>query len=296
MPRRPRPLPPEFAWPRRSRSREATVVDQPGRTARRPTSGRRSTESAACRRDHASARPAGRRLTLLATGAAFSHVTAAARCTPCLCRHARARERSCTSASPSAHALRRAGSRRPSGRSASRRIVDSRHGVCRHHSRRARSATSRRSSRSPQLVAVGDRLVLRRGARQPHARLTRGAVADYPGTARDALGCVARSSLSTTASESPKESELRVVLHRGRASRPARQRVSVFDDRRTIRRARRPRRIAHLKIAIEYEGDHHRDQVPVARRSRSPAPARSPRVDLPERHTGRPDGSSSLPR
>ena len=62
-----------------------------------------------------------------------------------------------------------------------------------------------------ELVAVGDHL-LRRGAVSSLRTNSTGAVAGYPGRRGTRYACVARSSCSTTRSESPKESELRVLL------------------------------------------------------------------------------------
>ena len=105
-----------------------------------------------------------------------------------------------------------------------------------------------------QLVAVGDDL-LRRGT-VSRAALT-DAVAAYPG--RRGTARLRRAlELLDERSESPKESELRVLLIEAGFPSPL-VNASVCDDRGRFV-ARIDLSYPDLKIAIEYEGDHHRDK------------------------------------
>ena len=105
-----------------------------------------------------------------------------------------------------------------------------------------------------QLVAVGDNL-LRRGA-VSRAALT-DAVAAYPG--RRGTARLRRAlELLDARSESPKESELRVLLVEAGFPGRSSTRASATDRGRFV--ARIDLSYPDLKIAIEYEGDHHRDK------------------------------------
>jgi len=117
-----------------------------------------------------------------------------------------------------------------------------------------------------QLVAVGDHLV-------HHGIVGRGALADavnaYPGR-RGRANLRRALDLLDEGSESPKESELRVLLIEAGFTRPVANRVVRDEHGRFV--ARVDLSYPDLKIAIEYEGDHHREKIPwradLARRRR----------------------------
>ncbi|MCX6502637.1 MAG: hypothetical protein NT132_09575 [Microbacterium sp.] len=108
-----------------------------------------------------------------------------------------------------------------------------------------------------ELVAVGDRLL---SARDPLAGIAdlRTIVAHHSG-ARGAKIARLALELLTDRAESPKESELRILLiEAGYADLDVN--VEVFDDAGTFV-ARVDLALTRLRIAIEYEGDHHRDRA-----------------------------------
>lgn len=108
----------------------------------------------------------------------------------------------------------------------------------------------------PRLVAVGDALLFHRAPRLTrealvlaHARAGRA-----PGAAKRRLAL----DLMSDRSESPRESELRVIL--ALAGLPAPEvNVDVFDGARFVARVDLLFRSARL--VVEYDGDHHRDPV-----------------------------------
>lgn len=104
-----------------------------------------------------------------------------------------------------------------------------------------------------ELVAVGDVIIGRKGLRRSPNELA-AAVERHPRhrtRLRDALA------LLDDRAESPKESELRVLLVRNGFGGLVTQ-VEVHEpDGRFV--ARVDLAIPHLRIAIEYDGDHHRD-------------------------------------
>jgi len=104
----------------------------------------------------------------------------------------------------------------------------------------------------PRLVAVTD-VLLRRGInRHDLDRAHNRAGRRKPGRARRvrALG------LGDALSESPKESELRVLLHEARLPRPELN-VNIYDGARFV--ARVDMLIPEAMLVIEYQGDYHRD-------------------------------------
>lgn len=104
-----------------------------------------------------------------------------------------------------------------------------------------------------ELVAVGDHIL--------HNRLaTRAELADAVSRHASARGrprLLLALELLDERAESPKESELRVLLHDRDLPKPDVNHV-VRDERRRFV-ARVDMAYAHARIAIEYEGDHHRD-------------------------------------
>ena len=194
------------------------------------------------------------RLTRLPPVAAFSHVTAARLHTlPLPLRLARQQV---------LHVSVPVGKRAPEGRfTCGHQVVlraedvDERHGIP--STTPARTFCDLASTLTlAELVAVGDHLV-RRGAGTLTVDELAAAVAGYPG--RRGLVKLRRAlDLLDEGSESPKESELRVVIIEAGLPRPECN-ASVFDaGGRFV--ARVDLSYAHLKIAIEYEGDHHRDK------------------------------------
>lgn len=120
----------------------------------------------------------------------------------------------------------------------------------------------------PRLVAVGDRLIWRGAPKLQKAALAQ-AVAAADGrrsvrTAKQAL------ELMDDGAESPKESELRLLLV-GAGFGPFRTNLELRDSRGRFV-ARVDLALAELRIAVEYEGDHHRDSAQwrkdIARRRR----------------------------
>ncbi|WP_214466646.1 hypothetical protein [Microbacterium flavescens] len=103
------------------------------------------------------------------------------------------------------------------------------------------------------LVAVGDRIIARRSPLATRARLEQrlaGSSARGVRLAREALALV------DDRSESPKETELRLLLTRAGVGPLATNHVVTG---RAGFVARVDLAIVELRIAIEYEGDHHRD-------------------------------------
>lgn len=117
------------------------------------------------------------------------------------------------------------------------------------------------------LVAVGDRIVARRSPFSTMARLE-AAIAESSArgvrTAREAIGLV------DDGSESPKETELRLLLLRAGMGPLTTNHTVTETDGRFV--ARVDLAIVGMRIAIEYEGDHHRDPAQwrrdIARRRR----------------------------
>lgn len=108
----------------------------------------------------------------------------------------------------------------------------------------------------PQLVAVGDHLI-RRGV-GAIARLTiEEAVATYADP-RNTRMLQRMAEMLDEDSESPKESELRALIVLAGFAKPQCQ-VTVFDERRRFV-GRVDLAYPDLRIAIEYEGDHHREK------------------------------------
>ena len=108
----------------------------------------------------------------------------------------------------------------------------------------------------PELVAVADRLVGRPGG--PTVTDVANAAATWPGS-RGIRNLRRATELVDPRAESPKESELRVLLIEAGLPHPVSQHV-VRDDRgRFVARVdlAYPDRL----IAIEYEGDHHRERT-----------------------------------
>lgn len=106
------------------------------------------------------------------------------------------------------------------------------------------------------LVAVGDRILSRRDQLASWQQLA-DAVAARTG-ARGAKAARAALDLLDDGAESPKETELRLVLRFSGMS-GVRTNWSIFDERGRFV-ARVDLALPHLMIAIEYEGDHHRDK------------------------------------
>lgn len=108
----------------------------------------------------------------------------------------------------------------------------------------------------PELVAVGDALIRRNGGLHTRADVVK-AVAEHPAR-RHARRLLRAVELLDEDAESPKESELRVIIIEAGLPAP-KCNVSVF-DRRGVFVARVDLAYRDKKIAIEYEGDHHRDK------------------------------------
>lgn len=104
----------------------------------------------------------------------------------------------------------------------------------------------------PRLVAITD--VILRGGTSRHDLLWAHERAGKRKPGRDrrerAMG------FADPLSESPKESELRVLLHEARIPRPELN-VEIFDGNRLVGRV--DMLIRHAKVVIEYQGDYHRD-------------------------------------
>lgn len=103
-----------------------------------------------------------------------------------------------------------------------------------------------------QLVAVGDAIARRWGIECLEDAVARVVSTRRIRLLREALGHI------DPAAESPKESELRVLLTDAGIG-PLRANQNVYDGR-GVFIARVDLALAALKIAIEYEGDHHRDK------------------------------------
>jgi len=105
-----------------------------------------------------------------------------------------------------------------------------------------------------ELVAVGDALISPAGKATPLEEIVAGI--ERPRTTRTKLRSAV--ALLDAASESPKESELRVLLIQHGIAGLACQ-VEVRDENGFFV-GRVDLAISHLKIAVEYEGDHHREK------------------------------------
>jgi hypothetical protein len=265
MSRSPRPLPPEL-----------TGIAFSVSDVRAAALGRRRTRAADLQTPfHGTRAPAGRidlltacraRLSTLQSGAVISHITAARlHGLPLPPRSARAQV---------VHISVPVGRRAPQGRrTAGHQLqlrdgdVDERHGVP--------STTPVRTFCDlatmitlAELVAVGDHLVRRGRGMVPVAELA-AAVSNYSG--RRATQKLRRAlELVDPGAESPKESELRVVIVEAGLPRPTCNASILDPNGRFV--ARVDLSYVSLKIAIEYEGDHHRDKrqwrADIARRRR----------------------------
>lgn len=252
MSRRPRPLPPELE------GNPFTVAE-----ARSSGVSRRRTRAADLRTPFRGVRvPAGEitlltacrgRLLALSEGAVISHITAARlHGMPLPPALARARV---------VHVSVSTGTRAPEGRNTaghqvalSPTDVDSRHGILGTTPERTFCDLAGMLSLA-QLVTVGDYLLRRRVV----SRATLAAAVDaYPGRRGNALRHRALELLDER-SESPKESELRVLLVE--AAFPCPISNARVRDARGRFVARVDLSYPDLKIAIEYEGDHHRDKA-----------------------------------
>jgi len=109
----------------------------------------------------------------------------------------------------------------------------------------------------PQLVAVGDHLIRHRGGTLTLDELT-AAVHSHPGR-RGRRNLRRALELLDERSESPKESELRVLIVEAGLPRPVCN-ASVFDSSQGFV-ARVDLSYPDRRIAIEYEGDHHREKA-----------------------------------